>query len=45
MMLAIEMIVNNEMAKRIEENSSTLVRLNRFKPPLGATTVFVITFF
>jgi hypothetical protein len=46
MMLAIEMIVSNEIAKRIEDSNSTLARLNLFKRLSDATrTVFVITFF
>jgi hypothetical protein len=46
MMLAIEMMVSNAIAKRIDDSNSTLARLNLFKRLSDvARTVFAITFF
>jgi hypothetical protein len=40
-MLAIEMIVSNVIAKRIEDKSSTLPRLNFLKTPVSVVKVLI----
>jgi hypothetical protein len=40
-MLAIEMIVSSVIAKRIEESSSTLPRLNFLKTPMSVVKVLI----